>query len=249
MDFESIRALPLGDALQTVVVDGGATVGGLVIGGFAGRTIQNRVTPDSAIVTTTDKLKAWGSNNLPKIGLWYLLRKKQLLGTHTDLVNLGIASSVALDTGLRLFNDGRNPAVVEIGGYQILGESSTGASMGSADANTVQRLVQEVSMLRNDNAKLRSASGIQQTRQDVAFSAQGPMDPRLPPYVGSSAIPPAERERKYAFMQPNIPGVQHPPGSAKRQTKYGFAGETAINSTGGRPGAAHVQAGKMFGMQ
>lgn len=232
MDFESIRALPLGDAIQTVVVEGGATVGGFGLAGFVGRQIQNKVTPDSAIVTGWDKAKAWGSNNLPKIGLWYLLKKKPLLGTHTDLVNLGIVSSVALDTGLRLFNDGRNPAVVEIGGYQILGEPGV-ASAGN-DATT-QKLVQEVSALRAELAQIKSGVG--------------PMDPRLPPYVGGAAITPGERERKYAFMQqPAIPGVVKPPGVQPRQTKYGFVGEQAVTSAG-RPGAAYVQAGKMFGMQ
>jgi hypothetical protein len=263
MDFESIRALPLGDALQTVVVEGGATVGGFAAAGFAGRYIQNKVTPDSAIVSGTDKLKAWGSNNLPKIGLWYLLRKKRLLGEHTDLVNLGVVTSVALDTVLRLFNNGANPAAVTIGpapGYQILGDApgSTASAAGS-DAGAIQRAVQEISALRADNARLRAAAPNIQTQQ-VPYAAQGPMDPRLPPYVGGGAgvsaapgvVPPSERERRYAFMPgtagAGTPGVPQTPGAAPRQRRYGFAGEPVPMSVG-KPGAAYVQAGRMFGMQ
>lgn len=239
MDFEAIRAMPLGEALRTVVVEGGATVGGFAGAGVLGRQIQNRITPDSAIVTLGDKLKAWGANNLPKIGVWYILRGRPLFGpTTTPLVELGIVTSVAFDTLMRLFNDGRNPATAVISGYEVMGEPVKMGEMTGADAGTVSRLIHENAGLREQNAQLKA----QQT----------PMDPRLPPYVGGQSgqvIPPDIRERKYAFMQPAIPGMPRPPGVAEREKRYGFAGEGGMAAVSGKPGAAYVQAGKMFGMQ
>lgn len=235
MDFSELKSLPFGDALNAVVSEGGATTAGVFVAGFLGRKGQTIFKkPDSAVVTGTDKMLAWAYNNGPKVAAWYLLRRKTLLGTASEDVNKGIVTSVAFDTVMRLLNDGKNPATASIYGYQVLGED---AGVGS-DAGTVQRLVQENSMLRSELAK-RSVQ-VQQT----------PMDPRLPPYVGSSAIPPAERERTYGFMQPAIPGKAGlPPRAESRQVRYGFAGETAVMSGVGKPGAAYVQAGKMFGMQ
>ncbi len=247
MDFEELKRLPLGDAAKAIVTEGGATAGGFVGAGVLGRRIQAMVKSDAEVVTITDKAFAWAGNNLPKIGLWYFLRGKPMLGGASEDFNKGIVTSVAFDTLMRFLNEGRNPASATVMGYEALGEGS--GTMNTAGNEAVQRLVQENAGLRAELGRMKGV-GIQ--IQQVPYAA-GPMDPRLPPYVGGgvsgAAIPPAERERKFAFMQPAIPGLPRTPGTAERDRRYGFAGETAVMSSAGRPGAAYVQAGKMFGMQ
>lgn len=234
MDFSELRRLPLGDALDAVVSEGGATAGGFVIGGGIGRRFQSMVKSDAEVVTTIDGIKAWGGNNVPKLVAWYFLRGRPILGTATADVNKGIVTSVAFDTLMRLLNGGKNPATATVLGYEALGENDL-SSLSKADVATLHKLIQE-------NGQLRAQLGIK--------SAEGAYSPRLPPYVGSALMNPDERERKYAFM-PGMatPGVTKTPGAAHRQTKYGFAGETSPMAATGRPGAAYVQAGKMFGMQ
>jgi len=236
MDFEELKKVPLGDALHAMVNEGGAVTGGLFVGGFVGRQVENMImpTPVTPTSSTIDKVKGWTANNVPKLLVWYALRGK--IGAMED-VKKGVVTSAAFDTVMRLLNSGVNPATATVMGYQVLGEN-----MGTgADAGTVQRLVQEINMLRAEIGK-RSVQ-VQQT----------PMDPRLPPYVGeaSGVIPPAERDRKYGFMQPVIPGVPRPPGVSERERRYGFASGSPDMSamTVGKPGAAYIQAGKMFGMQ
>lgn len=231
MDFEELKKVPLGDAVHAMISEGGAVTGGLLAGGFVGRQVENMVMaiPVTPTSTTVDKVKGWAANNVPKFLVWYALRGKT--GAAED-IKKGVVTSAAFDTLMRLMNSGVNPAAATVMGYRVLGDS-----MGTnPDANDVQRLVQEVSMLKTELAK-RSIQ-VQQT----------PMDPRLPPYVGSQAMPSAERDRKYGFMEPAIPGVTRTPVAERRQTRYGFSGETAVMNSGGRPGAAYVQAGKMFGM-
>lgn len=242
MDFEELRRLPLGDAVKAIVTEGGATAGGFVGAGVLGRRIQSMIKSDAEIVTTVDKGKAWLGNNGPKIAAWYFLRGRPVLGTASEDFNKGIVTSVAFDTLLRLMNDGRNPASATVMGYEALGESN--GQTGAASNEAVQRLVQENASLRNELGRMKGAGSQIQVQQ------VSPMDPRLPPYVGSSAITPGERERKYAFMPGmGTPGAPSGPIAQRRQVKYGFAGETAVMATTGRPGAAYVQAGKMFGMQ
>lgn len=229
MDFSELKRIPLGDVAATIIEEGGAVIGGLAAAGVAGRQVENIImgmTPVTPTSTTMDKVKAYVANNAPKVILYQLLRGKA--GVYED-ARKGAVASVAFDTLMRLTNNGVNPASATIMGYQVLGQEN---GMVSADAGTVQRLIQENGMLLNRLKQL-----------------EGAMDPRLPPYVGSGAISPAERERRYAFMQPAIPGKAGlPPGAAARQTRYGFAGETVVMGVG-RPGAAHVQAGKMFNMK
>lgn len=247
MDFEELKRAPLGDVASAIIKEGGAVTGGLLVAGFAGRQAENILmgaTPVTPTSTFVDKAKAAGANLAPKVVGWYLLRGKT--GALED-ARKGLVTSAAFDLFMRLTNSGVNPATATVMGYQVLGDGSI-VGMGSADTGTVQRLVQENGALRNEIGRLKGSSGMQV--QQVPYSAQTPMDPRLPPYVGSSAIPPAERERKYGFMQPAIPGVTRTPGVDERHRKYGFASGTPDMSamTSGKPGAAYIQAGKMFGM-
>lgn len=237
MDFEELKKVPLGDVASAIVKEGGAVTGGLLVAGVAGRQVENLLmgaTPVTPTSTLGDKVKAGLANIAPKALGWYLLKHKT--GVLED-VKKGFVTSAAFDLLMRLTNSGVNPATATVMGYQVLGDGSIVSV--SSDPNTVQKLVQENGMLRAEMNRMRQLTG------------EGAMDPRLPPYVGGmpGIIPPAERERRYAFMQPAVPGKAGlPPGAARRQTRYGFAGETAVMSAG-KPGAAYVQAGKMFNMQ
>jgi hypothetical protein len=239
--------VPLGDVATAIIKEGGAVTGGLLLAGFAGRQAENLlmgITPVTPTSTFIDKAKAAGANLAPKVVGWYLLRGRT--GAAED-ARKGFVTSAAFDLLMRLTNSGVNPATATVMGYQVLGDGSI-VSTGGVDTGTVQRLVQENGMLRSELAKLK---GSEIKVQQIPYAAQTPMDPRLPPYVGSGAISPAERERRFAFMQPAIPGVSRPPGVSERDRRYGFASGTPDMSamTTGKPGAAYVQAGKMFGMQ
>lgn len=228
MDFSELRKIPLGDVVSAIANEGGSVVAGFGGAGVLGRRIQSMVKDDANIITAMDGAYAWAGNNGPKILAWYLLRGK----VNAD-IEKGIVTSVAFDTLMRLLNGGKNPATATVMGYEVLGQAGPGVgSAGGVDAATVQRLIQE-------NHAMRQQLGVN--------SAEGPMSPRLPPYVGSSVATPDERQRKWAFM--HTPGVSKPPGVERRQVKYGFAGETNAMSATGRPGAAYVQAGRMFGMK
>lgn len=231
MDFSELKRLPLGDAVNAVVAEGGATVAGVFGANMIGRRVQAAINKQDSTLTATstlvDKLMVWGANNGPKIAAWYLLKGKSVLGAAQTDVEKGIVTSVALDTLVRMSNAGKNPGSVTIYGYEVLGGDGDISASGVSSAE-VQKLIQENSVLRAELSRTRSANvQVQQT------SVAG-ID---------------ERDRKYAFMPGmGVPGVTKTPGVDRRQVRYGFAGEVSAMSATGKPGAAHIQAGKMFGM-
>ena len=238
MNFEELKRLPLGDAVNAVVAEGGATVAGVFGANMIGRRVQAAMSKQDSTLTSTsgltDKLMVWGANNGPKIAAWYLLKGKSLLGSAQTDVEKGIVTSVALDTLVRLSNGGKNPGSVTIYGYEVLGGDGTAQTAGSGVSSAeVQKLIQENSVLRAELSRTRAASNVQV--QQTPVNAVAGID---------------ERDRKYAFMPGmGVPGVTRTPGVDRRQVKYGFAGEVSAMSATGKPGAAYVQAGKMFNMQ
>jgi hypothetical protein len=226
MDFSELKRLPLGDAVNAVVSEGGATVGGFIGAGALGRRFQAALgSTDSAIVTTMDGLKAAAYNNGPKIAAWYILRGKNLFGGATPDVEKGIVTNVAFDLLMRALNKGVNPATATIFGYQAMGEGNSGAGSGNVSATDVQALIQKNAALEAEVGRLRGA---------------GPV------------LNPDARQRKYKFMpgtsSAGEPGAPLTPGVRARQKRYGFAGEQSAAGVASKPGAANIQAGKMFNM-
>lgn len=222
MDWEGLREATLGDVATTLVSEGGGTAAGFMGGAAIGRQIQNVVKPDSEIVTSMDKLKAWGGNNVPKLALWWLARGYRpggVLGEATNDARKALAGSVVFDTVMRLANAGKNPATASLWGYQILGQDS-GSARG--DGGNVQHVLQENSALRSElNKALQRLADMQ-----VPGSEQyRQIYPRGLEQSGLQPITPevAERQRKFQAMEHERLQAT-PPAIQERERKYAFAG-------------------------
>ena len=221
MDFEEIKRIPLGDVTTAIVKEGGAVTGGLLLAGAAGRQVENMlmgITPVTTTSTLGDKVKAAGANLAPKVAAWYLLRGRT--GAAED-ARKGVVTSAAFDLLMRLTNNGVNPAIATVMGYQIL---------GSGDQN----LAQENAVLK---AELNKA-----VKQLSALGAGGQIKVQEVPYA---PVPPpyplAERKPTYGFMPGTETQAAQPidPRVARRQQRWGFAGEQI---------SASENIAKMFGM-
>ncbi len=154
MDWEQLREKTLGEVGTTLVAEGAGVTGGFLAAGFLGRQIQDRIKPDGAIVSTTDKLVAWSANNVPKIAMWYLLKKYASVEPGETLTPMkeatvdakkAVAGSIIFDTLVRLSSGGQNPASVTLFGYRLLSGAPEKSASSQADN---QRLIQENSALR-----------------------------------------------------------------------------------------------------
>lgn len=221
----------LGEAGRALIAEGGGSAGGFVGGAFLGRQIQNLIKPDSAIVSTTDKLLAWGGNNVPKLALWWMGRGYTGVGTVGEAVSdarKALAGSVVFDTIIRLSHAGTNPATASIFGYEVLGNGGPG---GSGNAN-VQQVLNENASLRNElNKALQKLAemqppgtseyreiypgegmdttpqGVQQRQKKYSFAAEQAMQ-QFP------------RQRRYAFME--SAGFKNAQGAGSIAQMFGF---------------------------
>lgn len=245
MDFGTLGEKTLGQVATTLTAEGLGMGVGFLGAGFVGRNVQNLVKKDEAIVSLTDKLLAWGSNNVLKIGIWYALRgyeTKVAPGTVMEEITAdakkAVAGSVMLDTLMRLTHKGVNPMRLNLFGIDFL----SGKEIASMDDGRKQRLLEENGQLRqlyNDAMKrLTTASTPTVQVQQVPYAAQ-PFPPGQ-----------AERERKHAFMEPDVSSAVTPPAIEARERRYGFA-------SGNEPGSINIRAGfageeksmaNMFGM-
>jgi len=207
MDWEGLRERSIGDVATTFVTEGGATAGGFIGGAFIGRQIQNAVKPDTAIVSLTDKLLAWGGNNAPKLALWWLgrgYRPAGVLGEATNDARKALAGSVVFDTLMRLSHGGKNPATAFLWDWQVLGNGEDSSS-GTSGAN-MQQIIQENSALRNElNKSLQRLAEVQVPTRLVSPDVE-------------------ERQRKYGIMEQERQRQlqMEPPMIEERERKYGF---------------------------
>ncbi len=241
MDF--IGGINLREIGNAMVNEGFGTAGGFIGGGILGRQGENLimgkdpVTQAQIEVLTTDtfttKAKAYLGNNVPKVAVWYIMRRYDAGSEVTKDVSKSLMGSVAFDTLLRLANNGVNPAAVYLGDYRIL---SGQAPAGGAN---VQKLSQENAILKAElNKAIRqlgagaSGAGGQIKVQEVPYA------PTPPPWPLTER---SQRGQSYGFM----PGdgaqaaQQIDPRTAIRQRSYGFAGEHQ---------SASENIAKMFGM-
>jgi hypothetical protein len=232
MDFiGSMTLKDVGDALTT---EGIGTAGGILGGGFVGAKFEDyfitpgSITPASSL---TDKLKGWIYNNVPKAGLWYLMRRYDATTPLTADIKKGIMGSIVLDTVVRGAGGGvPAPVNVNFGGTNI---RILGPNVGNAGTNT-QALIQENSILKSElNKALKQLGG--QTQSGQIRVQEVPYAPLPPPWPVQGAQPAQKRERDYGFMdtQPTSPRV------TARQRDYGFMGEHM---------SASEDIAKMFGM-
>jgi hypothetical protein len=240
---KKLKEATLGEVAEDLVVEGIGVGGGFIANAALGRQIQNLVKKDDKVVNMTDKLIAWGGNNVPKIAIWYLLRdfaKKEMIKTKPGEKNLtanltsdiskSAIGSVMFDTLVRAFNGGKNPVNVKMFGYQVLDgqtENRNFAMRNSTMQNNLQKLIQENSSLRSElNKSLqrlanqpRQIQQPQQSQPQIHVQPQVQIQPaRQPPVVTVQPIM-DERERRYGFM-PTSP-LQTTPEAEQRRRQFG----------------------------
>ena len=163
MDWEQLRERTLGEVGTSLVAEGAGVTGGFLLAGFVGRQIQDRVKSDTAVTadpTATNKIMAWTANNVPKLAVWYLLKKYATVEPGEALTPVkeatvdakkAVAGSIIFDTLVRLSKGGINPAEIDLFGYRLLSGSSEPQKSTTQVAQTqadIQRLIQENSALR-----------------------------------------------------------------------------------------------------
>lgn len=244
MDWEQLRERTLGEVTTSLVTSGAGVVGGFVGAAFVGRQIENALKPGiTAVSPISDKIVAWGANNIPKAVIWYLskgyaIEPGEAVTPTKEAISdarKAMAGSLVFDSLMRLSNNGVNPATATLWGWQVLGS-------GDKTSTDVQRLVQENSALRTELNKALQRLATPPTPVSSAQPAPVVRYTPVVPYTAQQkpvataettqvAQPPAigERERQYGFMQP--PAVQ------QREKEFGFM-------TGGE----EKDIAKMFGM-
>jgi hypothetical protein len=156
MDWEGLREKTLGEVANTLVTEGVGVGAGFIGASTIGRRIEgymmgNSDTVPVAYASLTEKMKGWAYNNVPKLAIWYVIRKyvPETPETRTQeaLVDAkkAIAGSVVFDSILRATNSG-NP-VRDPSGYKLLGGKGDVSPIPQAD---MQRLIQENSALRTE---------------------------------------------------------------------------------------------------
>lgn len=210
MDWEQLREKTLGEVGTSLVAEGAGVTAGFVGAAIVGRQIQNRVKQDVDIVTSTDKIMAWSANNVPKIALWYLLRKYAAVEPGEALTPMkeatvdakkAISGSIIYDTLIRLANGGKNPGNVTLWGYQIMSNEPQKSVQSSSQAD-IQRLIQENSALR---AELNKAL------QRLATPAVPPVPQVAQPAPQVAAPPPVQTAPAVQVQPPQVFQQAPPP--------------------------------------
>lgn len=259
MDWEQMREKTLGEVGTALASEGLGVTGGFLAAGIVGRQIQDRIKADGAIVTTTDKIMAWSANNIPKLGMWYLLKKYAPVEPGEILTPVkeatvdakkAVAGSIIVDTLIRLSNGGKNTGTISIFGYEVMtGSPETKSASSSADT---QRLIQENSALR---AELNKA--LQRLAQPPL---QAPTAPAPVAQAQSQVVQQAPPVIRYQPVTPPTPVApvhkaeateEMAPVPQERQKRYGFMEQAPVQERQTRYGfmkGEEKDIASMFGM-
>lgn len=224
MDF--IGGINLKQIGTSLVNEGVGTAGGFLTGAVIGRRSENYFVPVpvTPLSTTTEKVKAWAANNIPKIAGWYLLGKYDA-GSEVMLdAKKALMGSVVYDSVLRLANSGVPqlfPTIFGLGGEPIT---------NSADLN---KLIQKNAYLEAELGKALKQLGVAPGQAGQIRVQEVPGAPLPPPWPLTER---SRREQNYGFM-PGTQSAQFP--EAVRRRQYGFVGEHQ---------SASEDIAKMFGM-
>lgn len=211
-DYTELGGRTLKDVGQALTGEGLGVALGLIGAGFVGRQVQNSVKTDAEVAaapTITNYAYAWGGNNIPKLAMWYLLRKYATSEVTID-AKKAVAGSVVFDTLMRIFNNGQNPASATIGGYQVLGNGGETIQGAGTTTEDIQRLVKENSALR---AELNKAV-------DKLATAGIPI-----------ALPDGPEKRRQRFGTMDEETLQTP-----RQRKFGIMNDSGLTDLTARFG-------------
>jgi hypothetical protein len=257
MDWEQLRERTLGEVGTSLVAEGAGVTGGFLLAGFVGRQVQDRVKSDAAVIaspTATNKIMAWGANNVPKLVVWYLLKKYTTVEPGEVLTPVkeatvdakkAVAGSIVFDTLVRLSKDGINPAEIDLFGYRLLGSGSSESqkSVQSSSQADTQRLIQENSALRAElNKALQRLATPAVPAQAQPAPVAAPLQAQSqvvqqapPPVIRYQPVTPPAQPAPVQKAAPIVQVEQRPPMVATeevsaqpekpRQPKYGFMNE------------------------
>lgn len=221
-----------GQAVTTALVEGGAVIGGLFIGGMVGKRVENAF--KKGVTTTSpigDKVLAYAANNIPKGLAWYLIKEygeDKGANAQTDMAKAmmvdarkGLMASVALDTFGRATNK-MAPKAFKLWGVDIMGGESSQSGNTQALTSNLQRMVQENSSLRGQlnqaMAKLASAPTVQ-------VRELAPPQSHDTRFGMMASTPEAENRRKNY-------GSMAPPAIEERERRYGAMNRAGLNFAG-----------------
>ena len=238
MEFGKISKMSVGEVVTNTATEGGAVVAGLLGAGILGKQVEKNLgTAGSKAVTVdssmTDKLIGYGMNNIPKLALWYLVRKEggKMLGGYDKDIGKGALSAVVLDTVIRATNKGAPRPILDLYGYSFMSKDSVTPQM----QQNMQKVLQENSSLRQqlNGALQRIASASPNVTVTPIRTAQ-PQTMYAPPppdhdraYGMMQTTPEAEERRKnFGAMTPPIEDERNRRFGAMNKAQLNFAGES-----------------------
>lgn len=220
--FEELTSVGLGVA------------GGFIGGAMVGRYVENLALSGVPVApgdTLTRKLYGWAANNLPKIAIWYLLRKYNATTEITRDLDKALIGSVAFDSLLRATNNGINTATAYIGPYQIM----SGSPAAPANQGQIQQMAQEINVLRTELKKAMQIAAQPPFGAPPQYNPVNAGAPVVTPYVEGAPLPaPATRRAtRMGFMEQGyisgapypVPAQPNPPIAQDRQASFGFMTE------------------------
>jgi regulator of replication initiation timing len=156
MDWEGLREKTLGEVANTLVVEGVGVGAGFIGASTIGRRVEDYMIPAGIQITDSfmTKTKGWAYNNVPKLAIWYLIRKyvPETPETRTQEMladaKKAIAGSIVFDSLLRATYHGM--PVHDPSGYKLLGGKGEPVRTAAAPQADTQRLIQENSALRTE---------------------------------------------------------------------------------------------------
>ena len=156
MDWEGLREKTLGEVTNTLVAEGVGVGAGFIGASTIGRRIEDYMIPAGVQLGDTFmvKMKGWAYNNVPKLAIWYMIRKyvPETPETRTQEMMMdakkAIAGSIVFDSLLRATYHGM--PVHDPSGYKLLGGKGEPVRTAAAPQADTQRLIQENSALRTE---------------------------------------------------------------------------------------------------
>lgn len=180
MDWEGLRERTLGEVANTLVTEGVGVGAGFIGASTIGRRIEDYMLPSGVDGTSWSSIfKGWTYNNVPKLAIWYVIRKyipeSPETRTQEMLVDAkkAIAGSVVFDTLLRTTNHGL--PVHDPSSYKLLGGKGEPIRTAAVPQADMQRLIQENSALRTElNKALQRLAAPAPAPQPVYVQAPAP---------------------------------------------------------------------------
>jgi regulator of replication initiation timing len=199
MDWEGLRERTLGEVANTLVAEGVGVGAGFIGASTIGVRIEDYMIPRfTAAAPLMTKVKGWAYNNVPKLAIWYMIRKyvPETPETRTQEMladaKKAIAGSIVFDSLLRATNHG--VPLHDPSGYKLLGGKGEEIRTAAAPQADTQRLIQENSALRTElNKALQRLAAPTPTPAQQPIYVQSPAPQAVhvaAPQPVQAAVPP-----------------------------------------------------------